>query len=133
MDFVTRVTRPGGPDFVPLAERIATFDNDGTLWAEQPTTSSSRPWSTGSRRSRRSIRNGETESLTEPVLDGDLEAIAASGEKGGSNSWYHACRMTTDESFDDRVRPGDARASIRLEARFMGLVHHTDAELRSPT
>ena len=32
IDFVTRVTKEGGPDFVPLAERIATFDNDGTLW-----------------------------------------------------------------------------------------------------
>jgi hypothetical protein len=36
MEFVTRVTRQGGPDFVTPAERIATFDNDGTLWAEQP-------------------------------------------------------------------------------------------------
>jgi phosphoglycolate phosphatase-like HAD superfamily hydrolase len=35
-DFVARVTRTGGPDFVHPAERIATFDNDGTLWAEQP-------------------------------------------------------------------------------------------------
>jgi phosphoglycolate phosphatase-like HAD superfamily hydrolase len=34
--FVERVTRDGSPDFVPVAERIATFDNDGTLWAEQP-------------------------------------------------------------------------------------------------
>jgi hypothetical protein len=34
--FVERVTKRGSPDFVPEAERIATFDNDGTLWAEQP-------------------------------------------------------------------------------------------------
>jgi phosphoglycolate phosphatase-like HAD superfamily hydrolase len=34
--FVERVTKQGSPDFVPPAERIATFDNDGTLWAEQP-------------------------------------------------------------------------------------------------
>lgn len=34
--FVERVTKPGSPDFVPPAERIAVFDNDGTLWAEQP-------------------------------------------------------------------------------------------------
>src|ERR1039458_1083471 len=34
--FVDRVTKQGSPDFVPEAERIATFDNDGTLWAEQP-------------------------------------------------------------------------------------------------
>jgi phosphoglycolate phosphatase-like HAD superfamily hydrolase len=36
VDFVTTVTKEGSPDFVPVAERIATFDNDGTLWAEQP-------------------------------------------------------------------------------------------------
>lgn len=34
--FVERVTKSGSPDFVPVAERIATFDNDGTLWSEQP-------------------------------------------------------------------------------------------------
>lgn len=34
--FVEEITVEGSPDFVPPAERIATFDNDGTLWAEQP-------------------------------------------------------------------------------------------------
>jgi len=34
--FVEQVTRQGSTTFVPLAERIATFDNDGTLWSEQP-------------------------------------------------------------------------------------------------
>ena len=32
--FVEKVTKPGTPDFVPPAERIATFDNDGCLWAK---------------------------------------------------------------------------------------------------
>jgi phosphoserine phosphatase len=36
LDFVSRVTDPQSPDFVPEPERIATFDNDGTLWAEKP-------------------------------------------------------------------------------------------------
>ena len=36
LDLVARVTKEGGADFVPPAERIATFDNDGTLWCEQP-------------------------------------------------------------------------------------------------
>ena len=36
INFVTKVTKQGSPDFVPAAERIATFDNDGTLWVEQP-------------------------------------------------------------------------------------------------
>lgn len=34
--FVTKVTKVGSPDFVPPAERIAVFDNDGTLWPENP-------------------------------------------------------------------------------------------------
>ena len=36
VNFVTKVTKAGSPDFVPAPQRIATFDNDGTLWAEQP-------------------------------------------------------------------------------------------------
>src|SRR5258708_22577703 len=36
LDFVARVTTQGGPDFVPVEQRIATFDNDRTLWVEQP-------------------------------------------------------------------------------------------------
>ncbi|WP_230281528.1 HAD family phosphatase [Croceicoccus sp. Ery15] len=36
VNFVTRVTDPDGPAFVPPADRIATFDNDGTLWCERP-------------------------------------------------------------------------------------------------
>ena len=37
LDFVAAVTEKGSPDYVPPAERIATFDNDGTLWCERPT------------------------------------------------------------------------------------------------
>jgi hypothetical protein len=36
VEFVKKVTKKGSADYVPPAERIATFDNDGTLWAEQP-------------------------------------------------------------------------------------------------
>jgi phosphoglycolate phosphatase-like HAD superfamily hydrolase len=36
LDFVKRVTTEGSDEYVPAAERVATFDNDGTLWAEQP-------------------------------------------------------------------------------------------------
>ena len=36
IDFVERTTTPGSDDYVPASERIAVFDNDGTLWADQP-------------------------------------------------------------------------------------------------
>ena len=37
LDFLAVVTDPGSAAFVPAADRVATFDNDGTLWAEKPT------------------------------------------------------------------------------------------------
>jgi hypothetical protein len=36
VSFVEKVATVGSPDFIPAAERIATFDNDGTLWPENP-------------------------------------------------------------------------------------------------
>jgi hypothetical protein len=36
VSFVDKVSNEGTPDFVPVSERIAAFDNDGTLWCEQP-------------------------------------------------------------------------------------------------
>lgn len=36
IDFVTKATKEGSPDYIPVENRIATFDNDGTLWAEKP-------------------------------------------------------------------------------------------------
>ena len=36
IEFVAKVTEQDSPDFVPITERVAVFDNDGTLWAEQP-------------------------------------------------------------------------------------------------
>jgi len=36
VEFVAKVTTAGSPDFVPVPERVATFDNDGTLWCEHP-------------------------------------------------------------------------------------------------
>jgi hypothetical protein len=36
VEFVQRVTTEGSPEFVPAEERVAVFDNDGTLWCEKP-------------------------------------------------------------------------------------------------
>ena len=36
VEFVAAVTDPDSPDFVPERDRVAVFDNDGTLWTEQP-------------------------------------------------------------------------------------------------
>lgn len=82
VDFVARVTDPASPDFVPEAERIATFDNDGTLWSERPVyfqllfaidrvkaLASEHPeW--------------KDQQPFKAVLEGDMEALAEAGERG---------------------------------------------------
>ena len=80
--FVERVTRKGGPDFVPLNERIAVFDNDGTLWSEQPVYFQ---FMFALDRLRELVKANPTLAAREPyksALSGDPAALAALGEKG---------------------------------------------------
>ena len=82
LDFVTRVTAEGRPDFVPVRERIACFDNDGTLWTEQP--SYFQAIFAEDRVRALAARHPEWKTL-EPfkwVVDNDRAAIAGMGEKG---------------------------------------------------
>jgi len=98
VDFVSRVTTEGHADFVPQEKRIATFDNDGTLWAEQPVY-----FQVAFAFDRiKAMANSHPEwkdlQPYKAVLEGDMQALAATGEKGlldvvGS---AHA-GMTTDE------------------------------------
>jgi phosphoglycolate phosphatase-like HAD superfamily hydrolase len=80
--FVERVTKQGAPDFVPPAERIATFDNDGTLWAEQPIYFQ---LAFALDRVKALASQHPEWRDTQPfkaVLEGDHAALAAAGEKG---------------------------------------------------
>jgi phosphoglycolate phosphatase-like HAD superfamily hydrolase len=82
INFVTRVTNEGGEDFVAPAERIAVFDNDGTLWAEQPIY-----FQLAFAIDRIAALAPEHPKWhdTEPfkgIIEGDLKAVSASGEHG---------------------------------------------------
>jgi phosphoserine phosphatase len=79
--FVEKVTKPGSPGFVPVSERIAVFDNDGTLWAEQPMYFQA--FFVVDRIKALAPRHPEWKT-TEPfasVLKGDMKAALAGGEK----------------------------------------------------
>ena len=81
-DFVTRVTTEGGIDYVKPAERIAVFDNDGTLWAEQPIYFQAA--FAIDRVNALAPEHPEWNDL-EPfksILSGDVEGALATGEKG---------------------------------------------------
>jgi hypothetical protein len=96
--FVQASTDPDGPDYVPPAERIATFDNDGTLWVEQPMYTQI---AFAIDRVQELAPQHPEWAATEPFkafLEGDMEAVFAAGEQGLVEVFMagHA-GMTTDE------------------------------------
>ncbi|MCW8984592.1 MAG: haloacid dehalogenase-like hydrolase [Thermoanaerobaculales bacterium] len=82
LEFVARVTDPASPEFVREAERIATFDNDGTLWAEQPLYF--QLFFAIDRVKALAPEHPEwaEQQPFKAVLENDLEALAAGGKRG---------------------------------------------------
>lgn len=85
IDFVARVTTQGGPFFVPVDQRIATFDNDGTLWVEQPMYVQLAFALDRVKAMVPMHPEWKTKQPFAAVLDGDLKALAESGERGWSS------------------------------------------------
>jgi phosphoglycolate phosphatase-like HAD superfamily hydrolase len=81
-DFVARVTTPGTTDFVPAERRIATFDNDGTLWTEQPVYFQVAFAFDEVNRLAPQHSEWKTTQPFKAVLEKDMPALAAAGEKG---------------------------------------------------
>ncbi|MGB5984807.1 MAG: HAD family hydrolase [Desulfobacterales bacterium] len=82
VDFVGSVTMEGGPGFVAPAERIAVFDNDGTLWSEQPIYFQLLFAMDRIRTLAPQHPEWKTQQPFKAVLENDLKALAAGGEKG---------------------------------------------------
>lgn len=98
ISFVEKVTKEGAPDFVPVPERIATFDNDGTLWSEQPMYFQVYFLIDRVKALAPLHPEWKTEEPFASLLKGDIKAVMASGEKGLLTllAATHA-GMTTDE------------------------------------
>jgi phosphoglycolate phosphatase-like HAD superfamily hydrolase len=82
MNFVDRVTREGGPDYVAPAERIATFDNDGTLWCEKPLPVQGAFALDRVKAMAPQHPEWQDKQPFKAVLEGNPEALLAFGEKG---------------------------------------------------
>lgn len=80
--FVAKVTREGGPHYVAPAERIAVFDNDGTLWAEQPMYFQLAFALDRVKALAPMHPEWKQKQPFKAVLENDLKALAASGKKG---------------------------------------------------
>lgn len=82
IDFVTRVTSEGGPDFVAEEDRIAVFDNDGTLWSEQPAYFQALFAADRVKALAPEHPEWKDKEPFASLLKGDMAGVAASGEKG---------------------------------------------------
>jgi hypothetical protein len=82
LDFVAKVTREGSPDFVRTEDRIAVFDNDGTLWCEQPYYFQTLFIRDRIRAMAPAHPDWSERQPFKALLAGDREALAALGEKG---------------------------------------------------
>jgi len=98
VDFVSRVTSQGGADFVSAEQRIATFDNDGTLWCEHPFYFQLAFAIDRVKAMAPDHPEWKTKQPFKGLLDNDMKALAASGKKGRLDivTVTHT-GMTTDE------------------------------------
>ena len=130
LDFVAAVTHEGSPDFVPVPERIATFDNDGTLWPEQPmyvqlAFALDRV---------KALAPEHPEWKDKPhfkaILDGDLKALSALGEKEAVELLMETHAGITTEEFAQIVKDWLATAKHpRFNRPYTELVYQPMIEL----
>jgi phosphoglycolate phosphatase-like HAD superfamily hydrolase len=103
LEFVARVTNEKGTDFVPLADRIAVFDNDGTLWSEQPIYFQ---FQFAVDRIKALAPEHPEWKTTQPfkaLLENDMQTLAAAGEKGVVGLLATAHSGMTTEEFEEIV------------------------------
>ncbi len=102
IDFVTRVSTPGSPSIVPEQERIATFDNDGTLWPEQPLPEAAFTIA----QLKLEVVGNPLLAAEEPyrsILDGDVNRLSSLGREAILSAIARTHSGMTDEAFEMTV------------------------------
>ena len=130
VEFVEKVSKEGSPDFVPEPERIAVFDNDGTLWVEHPMYVQ---LAFALDRVKAEAPNHPEWATTQPfqaVLEGDMKALAAAGEKGLVELIMATHAGMTTEQFQKIVTDWIATArDPRFKKPYTELVYQPMLEL----
>jgi phosphoserine phosphatase len=130
LDYVNKVTTEGSTDFIPISERIATFDNDGNLWSEQPAYFQLFFAIDRIKAMAPDHPEWETTQPFDAVLKGDMKALMSYGEHGLLEIVMasHA-GMTTDE-FEAVVKDWFATAKHpRFNIAYNELVYQPMLEL----
>jgi phosphoglycolate phosphatase-like HAD superfamily hydrolase len=108
--FVEKVTKEGSPDLVPAPERIAAFDNDGTLWSEQPCYVQVAFTLDRIKGQAPAHPEWRDKPLFRAALEGDLKAILAGTPRDRLELLAVACTGMTTEEFDRIVSEWLAKA-----------------------
>jgi phosphoserine phosphatase len=117
VDFVEGTTRQGAPGFVPMAERIAVFDNDGTLWAEQPMYSQLAFALDRIRALAPEHPEWKTRQPFKGALEGDVKAVLAGGEHAVLQVLAASHSGNTSEEFQAIVTEWIASAKHPVTSR----------------
>ena len=130
VDFVTAVTREGSPDFVPVPQRIATFDNDGTLWTEHPMYVQL-VFALDRVKAMAPLHpEWKDKQPFKAVLDGDMKTLAESGEHGLMEVMMAAHAGMTSDEFSKIVTDWLATArDPRFKRPYTELVYQPMLEL----
>lgn len=110
LTFVKKTTEPGSPQFVPQPERIATFDNDGTLWSEQPMYFQLFFLIDRVKALAPQHPEWQTKEPFASLLKGDMKGVIASGEKGLLELVMATHADMTTEQFEKLVKDWIATA-----------------------
>jgi len=130
LDFVARVTNQTDPEFVPEQERVATFDNDGTLWSERPVYFQLLFAIDRIRALAPQHPEWKDKQPFKGVLEGDLEAVATTGDHGLLELVMASHAGMTTVEFEEIVREWLARARHpELDRPYTELVYQPMLEL----
>lgn len=128
--YVDSVTDPKDPDFIPVKDRIAVFDNDGTLWSEQP--AYFQLFFAMDRVKAMAAEHPEWKT-TEPfksVLEDDMQGVMKSGEKGLLQLVMSTHAGMSDEAFDQEVKEWiNSAKHPRFDRLYKELVYQPMLEL----
>ena len=130
LDFVAAVAREGSPDFVPAPRRVATFDNDGTLWCEQPMYVQLAFALDRVKALAPMHPEWKEKQPFKAALDGDMKTIAEAGERGMLELVLAAHAGMTSDEFETIVKDWLANARHpRFKQPYTKLVYQPMVEL----
>lgn len=104
VDFITKTTKEGSADFIPESERIAVFDNDGTLWGEQPFYFQLAYALDYVKKEASNHPDWAKDPILKAAMDRDLQAVMAGGEKALIDIVMKSHAGMTEDQFSAAVK-----------------------------